>query len=231
MIYPPEHKAGMRNEEIIMIRKTAPIAMVLLFGCAAIAQTTAPAAPPKPAPHQPGVAAQAPAAAQAPSAKPSSGKVDPAKEAAIRHLMDITQASKLGDNLDAYISNQVQAGVNRAIAPEKVSQFMTAFNQKLAASAPPSAVATAMVPIYDRLLSLEDVQALNQFYESPVGQRTLKALPQIVRETEDLGVQMQQKAAMAVLQGMSAEYPELKPMLAPQDGAGAPGVSPALPAR
>jgi len=209
-----------------MIRKTALIAMSLLFSGAAMAQTTTPAPTPKPTPHQPGVAAQSPAATQAPAAKAPSGKIDPAKEAAIRRLMEITQSSKLGDNIDAFISNQVQAGVSHALAADKVPQFMTAFNQKLAASAPPSAVTAAMVPIYDKMLSLEDIQGLNQFYESPLGQRTLKALPMIVRETEEMGTQMQQKAALAVLQTMSDEYPELKPMLAPP-----PGVSPAVPPR
>jgi hypothetical protein len=208
-----------------MMRKTALITMSLLFAGAAMGQTTTPAPTPKPAPHQPGVPAQPPVATQVPAKAPS-GKIDPAKEAAIRRLMEITQSSKLGDNIDAFISNQVQAGVTHALAADKVPQFMTAFSQKLAASAPPSAVATAMVPIYDKSLSLEDIQGLNQFYASPLGQRTLKALPMIVRETEEMGTQMQQKAALAVLQSMSDEYPELKPMLAPP-----PSASPAVPTR
>jgi hypothetical protein len=219
----PEQESRKTN---FMMRKTALIAMFLLFTGAAHAQTSTPAPAPKPAPHQPGVPAPSPAAAPAPSPAPKApAKIDPAKEAAIRHLMEITQASKLGENIDAYISNQVQAGVSHAIAPDKVTSFMTAFNQKLAATAPPSAVSTAMVPIYDRNLSVEDVQALVQFYESPLGQRTLKALPQIVKETEELGTQMQQKAALTVLQGMSDEYPELKPMLQPPPGS--PSLEPA----
>jgi len=215
-----------------MIRKTALIAMSLLFAGAAMAQTATPAAPPsKPTPHQPGVAATAPAGSAAPAAKPASGKIDPAKEAAIRHLMEITQASKLGDNINQYIASQVQGGLKQVFPPEKLTPFMASFNQKLAASAPPAAVATASIPVYDRLLSLDDIQALVTFYESPVGQRTLKALPQVVTETENIGTQMQQKAAMAVLQSMSNDYPELKAMLAPPPGAGAPDGGPGAPAK
>ncbi len=206
-----------------MTRKTALIALALFLGGAAVAQT-APAPAPKPAApaHQPGVAAQPQAAA---SAKPATtGKTDPAKEAAIRHLMEVTQSSKLGENINTYISNQVQAGLKQAQAmpPDRLTQFMSAFNQKLAAAAPPSAVATAMVPIYDKELSLEDIQGLTQFYESPLGQRTLKALPEVVNQTENVGTQMQQKAAMAVLQNMANDYPELKAMLGPGPGGPAP---------
>jgi hypothetical protein len=221
-----------------MTRKTALLGIALLTcGCATMAQSTTPApVAPKAAPHQPGVPAKTPPA-QATTAKPASGKMDPAKEAAIRHLMELTQASKLGDNINVYIANQVQGGLKQAQAmpAEKLPQFMSAFNQKLAAAAPPSAVVTAMVPVYDRLLSLEDIQALNQFYESPLGQRALKALPQVVTETENIATQMQQRAALAVLQGMTDEYPELKAMMggpgAGGAGAGAPGAAPGAPAK
>lgn len=210
-----------------MKRKTALLAISLLFGSAAMAQTTTPAAPAKPPVHQPGVPAQ-PQSSQGAPAKPSSGKIDPAKEGAIRKLMDVTQAGKLGENINMYISNQVQMGLKQAqvMSADKIPQFMTAFNQKLAAAAPPSAVANAMVPVYDKLMSLEDIQGLNQFYESPLGQRALKALPQVVTETENMATQMQQKAALSVLQGMSNDYPELKAMLGPPPGAAAPATPP-----
>src|SRR5271169_1070969 len=206
-----------------MTRKTALLGIGLLFGSAAMAQTTTPAAPAKPPVHQPGVPAQ-PQSNQAAPTKPSPGKIDPAKEAAIRKLMEVTQAGKLGENINMYISNQVQMGLKQAqvMSADKIPQFMGAFNQKLAAAAPPSAVANAMVPVYDKLMSLEDIQGLDQFYESPLGQRALKALPQVVTETENMATQMQQKAALNVLQGMSDEYPELKAMLAPPPGGPAP---------
>jgi hypothetical protein len=213
-----------------MTRKTALITTALLFASAAAAQTGTTAPPPKPTPHQPGVTAS-PSTSQAPAAKPASTKIDPAKEAAIRKLMEITQSAKLGDNINQYIANQVQGGLRQALPPDRLSAFMLSFNQKLAANAPPSAVATAMVPYYDKLLSLEDLQGLIAFYESPLGQRTLKALPQVVSETEGMATQMQQRAAMAVLQNMANDYPELKAMLAPPPGAGGQEAPPVTPVK
>jgi hypothetical protein len=65
---------------------------------------------------------------------------------------------------------------------------------------------------------MEDLQGIIQFYESPVGQRFLKALPQVARDTQEQGMQMEQKGAMNVLEQMSSDYPELKPLLRPQPG-------------
>ena len=101
--------------------------------------------------------------------------------------------------------------------PDRLAELMDGFSQKMVTAAPASAVTDAAVPIYARAFSMEDIQAISQFYESPLGQRMVKALPQVARESEELGVQMEQKGAMNVLQEMSGEYPELKQMLKPQE--------------
>jgi len=67
---------------------------------------------------------------------------------------------------------------------------------------------------------MEDIQGLVKFYESPLGQRVVKNLPEVVQNTQQTGVQMDQKAALDVLRSMLAEYPELKQMLPPEPGAG-----------
>ncbi len=210
--------------------RTALIAAALFAARPMLAQTPAAGTPPKPPAHQPGVAAQpANAPAQTDNVTPvaPAEKVDPAKEAAIRHLMDLTQTSKMGDGLTAYVTNQVRQALSQAIAPERLARLMEGFSQKLATAAPPSAVTDASIPIYARAFSMEDVQALIQFYESPAGQRVVKALPQVARESQELGVQMEQKGAMNVLQEMSSDYPELKQMLKPQESE--PEAAPAPP--
>ena len=50
-------------------------------------------------------------------------------------------------------------------------------------------------------------QGLIKFYESPLGQRVVKTLPEVVQNTQQTGVQMDQKAALEVLRSMSTEYP------------------------
>ena len=94
-------------------------------------------------------------------------------------------------------------------------------------SAPSGAVADAVIPIYARHFSTDDIQGLIQFYESPLGQRVVKTMPQVTQESESAGIQLDQKAAIKVLRGMQDEYPELKQMLPPENGA--PGAAPEPP--
>ncbi|HTW25292.1 MAG TPA: DUF2059 domain-containing protein [Candidatus Baltobacteraceae bacterium] len=203
--------------------------------CAAIPALAQAPSSTAPAQHQPGVASPqhtAPApATMSPAAPPSlAEKVDPAKEAAIRHLMDVTETSKLGDNINEVLTNRVRDIMSRSISADKLPKFMDAFSQKFSAASPASAVTDAMVPIYARSFSMEEIQEISKFYESPVGQKIVKQMPQVTRESQDAGVQIEQNAAMSVLEGMQDDYPELKPMLHPQEGApggGAPGGAPA----
>ncbi len=196
----------------------------ICFAAPVLAQTPAagPASSPKPAQHQPGVTA--PEASRPQDAKsPASEKVDPAKDAAIRHLMEITQTSKLGDSIATYLKGQVHDGVSHAIGPEKVDAFMGTFNQRFAATAPEASVTEAMVPIYAKAFTMEDIQGLIQFYESPLGQRVVKTLPEVVQQSQATGVQIEQTSALKVLREMTEEYPELKQVLPPESGQGEPG--------
>jgi hypothetical protein len=179
--------------------------------------------PGTPAPHKP--SQPAPDQKSEPAAA-APAKPDPAKEAAIRHLMDLTQTSKLGDNIQSYITNQVRTGVGRALKPDALSKFMDEFNQKFVSAAPASSVTDAVVPIYASAFSTEDIQGLIQFYESPLGQRVVKNLPAVDQQSQAAGVRIEQAAALAILRGMSEEYPELKQILPRESGQPEPGSAP-----
>ncbi|HXX02002.1 MAG TPA: DUF2059 domain-containing protein [Candidatus Acidoferrales bacterium] len=194
-----------------------------------LAQAPTTGAPQKAPQHQPGVAEPShtpnPDAKSAPSH--SADKIDPEKEAAVRHLMDITETSKLGDNIATYLKGQVHDGVGRAIGPDKVDAFMGTFSRKFSATSPATAVTDAMVPIYAKAFSMEDIQGLIQFYESPLGQRVVKALPDVVQQSQMAGVQIEQASALKVLREMTDEYPELKQVLPPENEQPAPPAAPA----
>jgi uncharacterized protein len=199
--------------------RAALISAILFVGTPLLAQTPSTGASPKPPAHQPGVPGQstsAPARAETPVPTAPAEKVDPAKEAAIRRLMDLTQTSKMGDSLTTYVTNQVRQALSQAIPPDRLAKLMDGFSQKMVTAAPVTGVTDAVIPIYSRAFSMEDIQAITQFYESPLGQRMVNVLPQVTRESEEVGMQMQQKGAMTVLQEMSSDYPELKQMLKPE---------------
>jgi uncharacterized protein len=198
--------------------RIALIAALLFAAGPAMAQTQ-PGTPATSAPqHIPGQPGTKPAAAPPPADKPAE-KLDPAKEAAIRHLMDITETSKMGDNLNIALIRQVHEFMARALPPDQLPKFMDTFSQKYTPKASPAAVTDAMVPIYARNFSMEDIQGLIKFYESPLGQHAVKVMPQVSGESQAAGAQIDQPIAMAILRSMETDYPQLKQMLPPDPAA------------
>jgi hypothetical protein len=212
-----------------MKRLIGILAAAAFVAGSAPAQTPAAGTPNMPSQQQPGALPPSRLTSPTTSAAdqpPTLEKPDPAKEAAIRHLMDLTQTSKLGDNITNAITAQVRGVMGRSIQqPDQLQKFMDAFTQKFTAAAPPSAVTDAQIPVYSHFFSMDDIQGLIKFYESPLGQHVVKSLPQIAQQTQQAGVQLDQKAALDVLRSMSTDYPELKQMLPPEPGA-APGAAP-----
>jgi uncharacterized protein len=201
--------------------RTALIAALLCIAGPAMAQTQpGTTAAPAPAQHTPGTKAPAPGSADKPAEK-----LDPAKEAAIRHLMDITETSKMGEGLNAAITRQVHDVMGRAIPQDQLPKFMDTFSQKFTVSAPSSAVTDSMVPIYAKNFTMEDIQGLIKFYESPLGQQVVKVMPGVVQQSQTAGAAIDQKAAISTLRSMSSDYPQLKQMLPPDPSA--PATEPA----
>ena len=181
------------------------------------------ATPPQHIPGQTGT--KAPEAA---TDKPAE-KLDPAKEAAIRHLMDITETSKLGENMNGAVIRQVHDFISQALPQDQVPKFMDTFSQKYTASAPTGPVTDAMVPIYARNFTKEEIQELTKFYESPLGQHLVKVMPKVVGESQAAGARIDQPLAVAALRSMETDYPQIKQMLPAERPAPASDAAPSAP--
>jgi uncharacterized protein len=44
-----------------------------------------------------------------------------------------------------------------------------------------------IIPVYDKYYTLDDLKAVNAFYESPAGQKILSTLPQVMQESMKIG--------------------------------------------
>ena len=142
----------------------------------------------------------------------ASAKVDPAKEADIRQLMDVTGTKDLGKQLmDAGIA-QFRASVTESQPDNpRAKQFADAFAQRFEKHFDPHALTETVIPIYDKHLSSEDLRELLAYYQSPFGQRMLKVLPEVARESQAAGFKLGQKAAQDAMEELKPDYPDFVP--------------------
>jgi hypothetical protein len=160
------------------------------------------------------------AAPRAPSTE-ATHNIDPAKEADIRQLMDVTGAKGLGDQLLKAGMEQFRSSITDAQPDNpRAKQFVDAFVARFQKHFDPNSLNDKVVPIYDKYLTDEDVKGLLDYYNSPLGQRMLKALPEVARESQAAGFAMGQRAAQDTLEDLKTEFPEFVAAMKAQDADG-----------
>src|SRR6266446_7987337 len=139
----------------------------------------------------------------------ASSTIDPQKEARIRELMDVTGAKNLGQQLIEAGMEQFRSSVqdsqpNNPRAKQFVDAFVSGFQKHFDVNT----LNEQIIPIYDKYLTTDDLKGLLEYYRSPLGQRMLKTLPELTRESQAAGFALGQKAAQETMEELKTDYPE-----------------------
>ncbi len=116
-----------------------------------------------------------------------------AKMADIRELVRLTGGGNMGKQFIEQMINSM-----KSTSPNVPEQFWN----DLAAEINVQELEDLNVPIYDKYLSHEDIKGLIAFYQSPLGQRFIGALPQIMQEAYTVGEKWGANVADKVIQRM-----------------------------
>jgi hypothetical protein len=167
-----------------------------------------------------GASSQAPAAQSAPPAQPAAPAakpatvIDPAKDAAIRKLFEVMGTKDAMRQVIANMSATVKPLLESSLpAGEYRTQLIDLFFQRLQVKLRVDDLLEIAIPIYDKHFSLEDIEGLTKFYETPLGKKATSVLPQVLLEAQaaakKLGEQMGRESMIEVLE----EHPDLKKSL------------------
>lgn len=126
--------------------------------------------------------------------EPQSTKTEPlseAKKSRIRELMEITGALSIGQMLSEAFTSQMTEGMRRA-NPNLPEKAFTILAEEVSSSIEEELVVKGTLfeltyPIYHRHMSQEDIEGLIAFYKTPLGRKTVAVLPQLTRESMQVG--------------------------------------------
>lgn len=165
---------------------------------------------------QPAGASQPAAKQAAPAAPAGVHGIDPAKEADIRRLLDVMGSQALMTQVMGNMEGDIKPMLTNSLPPgdyraKLVDLFFEKFMARVKAEMP--SLLNTMVVTYDKYFSDEEIKGLIQFYQTPLGQKTLSTLPTIVSESQADGEKRGQKMGLETMQDVLAERPELKQAL------------------
>jgi hypothetical protein len=125
------------------------------------------AAPPTPAPAPDATA-------------PSSAAIDPAKDAEIRKMIQVTGVEK---TMKLVMNRMFESfkTQNSGLPPDFWSRIETEINANL------SDLIEQLIPVYAQYYSMDDLKAVNAFYQSPAGQHMIQAQSEIATASMEIG--------------------------------------------
>ena len=153
----------------------------------------------------------APQKAETSAAPAVEKKVDPVKEADIRKLLDLLGTPIIMRQTMQTMEASIKPMMEKSLPPGEyrqtlVDMFFERFQSKLNTQK----LVELAIPVYDKYFSDEDIKGMIQFYQTPLGQKTIKALPQLTAELAAAGQKMGADVARQSMLEVLAEHPELE---------------------
>lgn len=141
-------------------------------------------------------------------------QIDPAKEADIRRLLEITNAKAAAIQSMEAARKSIRPLLFKSLPPgEYREKLIDLFYAKFGSKIDMQQFVEMALPIYDKYLSDDDIKGLMQFYGTPVGQKALSVLPHLTEELRAAGTKWGEGAGRQAMLEVLAEHPELKQQL------------------
>ncbi len=141
-------------------------------------------------------------------------KIDPAKEADIRKLLALTGAKAVALQVVTTMEGNIKPLMLRSLpAGDYREQLIDLFLKRFHSKLDSDTFVGLSVPFYDKYLSHDEIKGLIQFYSTPLGQKVVKVMPQLVAEAQAAGSKWGESIGRQSMMEVLAEHPDLKKAL------------------
>jgi uncharacterized protein len=152
---------------------------------------------------------QNPAAGVVQPAAPA--KIDPAKDADIRRLLEVGGSKATMAEMMAEMEKNIKPLLTSSFPPgEYREKLVDLFLEKFHSKVDLQQMLDLVVPIYDKYFSDEEIKGLIQFYSTPLGQKAVKVLPKLMSECGDVGRKWGEEIGRVSMMEVLSEHPELQ---------------------
>jgi uncharacterized protein len=123
----------------------------------------------------------------------------------ILELMEIIGAKNIGRQVSVSFAQQLSYGLKQSqpdIDPEAFKVVASVTDEELSKHS--EDLLEKMVPLYAKHFTAADLDALLAFYKSPIGRKTVEAMPALMQESMELAID-ESKAAVPKIQELVTE--------------------------
>jgi hypothetical protein len=140
----------------------------------------------------------------------AAAKIDPAKEADIRRLLDLVGTKALIVQTMDSMSKSIKPLLTNSLPPgEYREKLVDLFFAKFSAKADVQHMLDLAVPVYDKNFSHQEIRSLIEFYQTPLGQKAIATLPKVSAEMQEQGRKWGEDVGRQCMVDVLSEHPEL----------------------
>ena len=155
-------------------------------------------------------ASGAPAASAAKAGMAAQAKVDPAKEADIRKLLELAGTKALVSQTMESMSKSIKPLLTNSLPPgDYREKLVDLFFAKFTTKADVQHLLDLAVPVYDKNFSHQEIRSLIEFYQTPLGQKAIATLPKVTAEMQVQGRKWGEDLGKQCMVEVLSEHPEL----------------------
>lgn len=134
---------------------------------------------------------------------------DAHKDKAIRQLLELTGAKKLGSQIITQLINSSK--IENPDVPDDLWE-------RCKAQLSIDSLTEQIIPLYAKYYTTSEIEQLIKFYQSPVGQKVVSTMPYIMKESMEIGEQYGMRAMQKLADQLEAEgyFDKLTPKTNPQ---------------
>jgi uncharacterized protein len=137
-------------------------------------------------------------------------KIDPAKEADIRKLLELVGTKALVSQTMDSMSKSIKPLLTNSLPPgDYREKLVDLFFAKFTAKADVQQLLDLAVPVYDRNFSHQEIRGLIEFYQTPLGQKAIATLPTVTADLEQQGRKWGEQLGKSCMVEVMSEHPEL----------------------
>jgi uncharacterized protein len=150
-----------------------------------------------------------------PVAPAAAVKIDPGKEADIRRLLELTGAKALAVQTMNDMSQSLKPVLTNSLPPgDYREKLVNLFFAKFMAKADTQTLVDLAVPEYDKNFTREEILGLIQFYQTPLGKKSISLVPQLTSDLQQKGRKWGETLGRQCMMEVLAEHPEFEKEMA-----------------